>query len=887
MPRRVHQRSRFAFPHPHTSTPEQPPGERCRSGQLIVHAALLGALAATGQAAVAADMLWNGTSLLTNQWTSAARWGGAVPGMNDRAVFSNAVAGASNNWIVLETNALPIGLGALQINATSTVARLAYNETHRQVWLYGIGGVGARNEAAHMVRFFKFTRLMGSLSIEAVNAAGGGFDFLTGVTPTGMPHVGIDLNGHTLTLHTLNAANTMTFNAGIGITGTGDVIKTGAGLVSMAGNASVNNFTGATHIQGGRLALLGGGSIAASRVVDVAAPAVFDISGTTAGANIRNLSGSGSVLLGTRTLSLTAASGRFDGVISGTGGLRVASADRFVLGGLNTYGGATQVLAGTLAAGAANAFSATSAHTVAAGATLDLAGFDQQLAALTNEGTVSLVGARAGTTLRVNGAYASNGGTVRLGAGANAAGAVVSDRLVLDGAPATPTGHTAIEVVALPGLGMPTTGDGIEVVSAINGATSTAQTTRDAFSLVGGKVDAGAFEYRLYAADAAGAGEGWYLRTAASAGGQPAYRPEVALIAAAPLQLRQADQSMLGDLRLREGSAGVAGQRHAWARLISTDRINSQAGEVTPDSEGRLNGLQAGTHLWANPRWSLGVYVGQLEGDAGVRGAAGGVHGPVGSNHLRSQYLGGYATYRRDNGFYVDSVLQTARHRTWLQPDAGTASRLKGEGWMPRWRSAARSRWARTGCWSRRCSSCTSAWTSTPPRCPATPPWPTTTATAGSCGWARASKASSAPARASSDRTAASTCTAAAPAPIALPTAPAAAAPPPSAHALVAPARSWPWAPRWPCRGRRACSASWASSGPPVARRAARAASAAAWGLSSAGECVRPHPVHHRHRHLRHRLGPGGHRGRAVARRGPRGHAPAPVSQRGRGVAGR
>jgi outer membrane autotransporter protein len=199
---------------------------------------------------------------------------------------------------------------------------------------------------------------------------------------------------------------------------------------------------------------------------------------------------------------------------------------------------------------------------------------------------------------------------------------------------------------------------------------------------VGETVNAGAFEYRLYAADAAGAGESWFLRTAASAGGLPAYRPEVALVAAAPLQLRQADQSMLGDLRLREGTAAAQGQRQAWARLISTDRINSQAGTVSPGSEGRLNGLQAGTDLWTHPQWNLGLYVGQLEGDARVSGVAGGVHGPVGETQLRSQYLGGYATYRRDGGFYVDSVLQTARHRMGLLSDAGSASRLKGSSWL-------------------------------------------------------------------------------------------------------------------------------------------------------------------------------------------------------------
>ncbi|WP_239142909.1 autotransporter outer membrane beta-barrel domain-containing protein [Variovorax sp. WS11] len=36
---------------------------------------------------------------------------------------------------------------------------------------------------------------------------------------------------------------------------------------------------------------------------------------------------------------------------------------------------------------------------------------------------------------------------------------------------------------------------------------------QDAFALQGGHVDAGAYEYRLQAGDAAGAGENWYLRS--------------------------------------------------------------------------------------------------------------------------------------------------------------------------------------------------------------------------------------------------------------------------------------------------------------------------------------------------------------------------------------
>ena len=75
------------------------------------------------------------------------------------------------------------------------------------------------------------------------------------------------------------------------------------------------------------------------------------------------------------------------------------------------------------------------------------------------------------------------------------------------------SGRTTVQVVNLGGLGALTTGNGIELVSALNGATTTAQSTKDAFALQGGHVDAGAYEYRLQPGDAAGAGENWYLRS--------------------------------------------------------------------------------------------------------------------------------------------------------------------------------------------------------------------------------------------------------------------------------------------------------------------------------------------------------------------------------------
>lgn len=96
------------------------------------------------------------------------------------------------------------------------------------------------------------------------------------------------------------------------------------------------------------------------------------------------------------------------------------------------------------------------------------------------------------------------------------------------------------------GLGAPTVGDGIEVVTAKNGATTTAQSTRDGFYLASNRMSAGAFEYQLYAGNAKGQGENWYLRSE--------YRPETMLYSGLASVVRQGDLSLLGNMHQRMGT---------------------------------------------------------------------------------------------------------------------------------------------------------------------------------------------------------------------------------------------------------------------------------------------------------------------------------------------
>jgi outer membrane autotransporter protein len=310
---------------------------------------------------------------------------------------------------------------------------------------------------------------------------------------------------------------------------------------------------------------------------------------------------------------------------------------------------------------------------------------DSSLSGLTLAGRIDFqtpTAAFAPKTLTVTGNWVGLGGTVRLNTSLGSSGPQ-TDRIIIDGG--TASGNTNLEINNVGGLGALTTGNGIEVVSALNGATTTAQTTTNAFALAGGHVDAGAYEYRLYAADASGAGENWYLRSATMQG--PAYRAEVPLLSALPSQMRQMDLAMIGNLHQRmgdddvkatgPGSAGIG--RRAWGRVIATNIDIRQQGAVSPHSNGNIKGIQTGTDLFATSNWHAGVYAGQLDGSVNVRGFASGIANlAVGSNDLRSQYLGAYGTWIAGSGLYADAVLQAGRHRYTVQPLS--VSRSAGEG---------------------------------------------------------------------------------------------------------------------------------------------------------------------------------------------------------------
>jgi YVTN family beta-propeller protein/autotransporter-associated beta strand protein len=139
----------------------------------------------------------------------------------------------------------------------------------------------------------------------------------------------------------------------------------------------------------------------------------------------------GANISSTLPISLQSAGGIFDtngnnatlaGTISGPGGLTKIGAGTLTLSGSGTYTGATSVNAGTLQSGAVNAFSPFSAFTVASGATLNLASFNQTIGSLAGAGSVTLGSATLtsgndNTNTMFSGTISGSGRLTKIGSG--------------------------------------------------------------------------------------------------------------------------------------------------------------------------------------------------------------------------------------------------------------------------------------------------------------------------------------------------------------------------------------------------------------------------------------------------------------------------------------
>jgi autotransporter-associated beta strand protein len=174
--------------------------------------------------------------------------------------------------------------------------------------------------------------------------------------------------------------------------GTMRLTKVGTGTMILSGD---NSYTGGTTISAGTLQL-GDGGTSGSIVGNVANTGIFAVN---------------------RSDVFT-----FRGLISGTGAFQQNGTGTTIFTANNTYRGATTVSAGTLQAGAANTFAPNSAFTVASGAALNLASFNQSIGSLAGAGSVTLGSATLttgndNTSTTFSGTISGAGSLTKIGTG--------------------------------------------------------------------------------------------------------------------------------------------------------------------------------------------------------------------------------------------------------------------------------------------------------------------------------------------------------------------------------------------------------------------------------------------------------------------------------------
>lgn len=328
-------------------------------------------------------------------------------------------------------------------------------------------------------------------------------------------------------------------------------------------------------------------------------------------------------------------------------------------------------------------------------------------------------------TLTVNN-YSGLGGTIGLNTYLGGDGSP-SDRVVI--ASGQGAGQTALLIAPTGGGGVLTTGDGIKVIDAM-GASST---TSDAFVL-GNRVAAGAYEYKLHKGGRSGSeldtgSQNWYLRNTIPVENPdnivppeppqppappappatpeteiPDYRAEVPVDMVVPALAHRFGLEMLGTYHDRVGEDAIggsdeasrnnpAGRHRAWGRFFGESGNVDHAGGSArkrfdefisngPRYDFDMWGFQAGVDLLDEKRDGgardiAGVYLGGGRIDADVDGVLGGKAGTASMNGFS---IGGYWTRKSDKGWYVDGVLQATRYDR-VRTSSIMGERLDSNGW--------------------------------------------------------------------------------------------------------------------------------------------------------------------------------------------------------------
>ncbi|EOK7386657.1 calcium-binding autotransporter Cah [Escherichia coli] len=489
----------------------------------------------------------------------------------------------------------------------------------------------------------------------------------------------INQNGE-LRVHAGGEATAVTQNTGGALVTSTAATVTGTNRL---GHFSVGNGMADNVVleNGGRLDVLEGHSAQNTLVDDGGTLAVSaggkatDVTMTSGGALIAD---SGATVEGTN------ASGKFsiDGISGQASGLLLENGGSFTVNAGGQAGNTTVGHRGTLTLAAGGSLSGRTQ--LSKGASMVLNGdvvstgdivnageirFDNQT---TPDAALSRAVAKSNSPVTFHKLTTSNltgqGGTINMRVSLD--GSNASDQLVINGGQATGKTWLAFTNVGNSNLGVATTGQGIRVVDAQNGAT----TEEGAFAL-SRPLQAGAFNYTLNR----DSDEDWYLRS------ENAYRAEVPLYASMLTQAMDYDRTLANS---RSHQTGINSENNSV-------RLSIQGGHLGHDNSG---GIARG----ATPESSGSYGLVRLEGDllrtevagmsvtAGIYGAAG--HSSVdvkdddgsraGTVRDDAGSLGGYMNLTHtSSGLWADIVAQGTRHS--MKASSGNNDfHARGRGWL-------------------------------------------------------------------------------------------------------------------------------------------------------------------------------------------------------------
>lgn len=353
----------------------------------------------------------------------------------------------------------------------------------------------------------------------------------------------------------------------------------------------------------------------------------------------------------------------------------------------------------------------------------------EQKASVNNAGLIDLTSSGASTNdrLTIVGDYTGSG--ARLNVQSVLAGDdAPSDRLVVS--TGTLSGTTTLNVSNLGGTGAITTQNGIQVVEANLGASSSAT----AFTL-GQPLSAGAYQYYLFKGGVtAGSENSWYLRSAVVAApaavppvvvpvepGEPPvtppvqppvipppvpavgtptlpvaapgqsitlYRQEVPLYAVVPPAAALLAQTTLGTFHERQGDQSLLSENGAipagWVRAFGSQTRQSWSGTVAPSFDGSINGYQIGHDLFGYThdngyRQRVGLFVSHARLDGDVKGFnLGFQNNKAGDIRLDGDSLGAYWTLISPQQAYIDVVAMGTRYDGRSRSERGVKLDLDG-----------------------------------------------------------------------------------------------------------------------------------------------------------------------------------------------------------------